>query len=127
MPSRLLLIDDDPTILQALNAKLSALPDLEVRTTADSTGIPKLARVFNPHLIVCDVDMEPLNGGDVARELQEDPSTADIPLVFLSSLVDPQHVARNQGVIGGKRMISKQSGLPAIIERIQAELKLALG
>lgn len=121
MPTRLLLIDDDATILQALTAKLSALPEIEVRSTTKSTGIPKLVLEFKPDLIVCDVDMEPKNGGDVARELRESPATAGYRLVFLTSLVDAQHIARNNGEVGGRRMISKQSPLPAIIERILAE------
>ena len=122
MPSRILIIDDDTTILQALKAKLAAVPDLEVRTTTESVGVPALVKAFNPHLVVCDVDMEPLNGGEVAVELRADPETSACKVVFLTSLVDPLQIARGQGVVGGRRMISKQSSLSAIIERIRSEI-----
>jgi DNA-binding NarL/FixJ family response regulator len=125
MPTRLLLIDDDATILQALTAKLSALPEIEVRSTTESTGVPKIVLDYKPNLIVCDVDMTPLDGGDVARELRANPATAGYRIVFLTSLVDAQHIARNNGEVGGRRMISKQSPLPAIIERILSEAKSA--
>ncbi len=124
--TRILLVDDDVTVLQALSTKLSLLPDVLVQTTADPTAVLKVAKVFQPRLILCDVDMEPIDGGTVMQELQEDKATARIPFVFLTSLVDPEQIARNNGVIGGRRMISKQSSLKDIIKRICLEADMPL-
>jgi CheY-like chemotaxis protein len=122
--TRILLIDDDATILQALLAKLGADGSVEVYTLTDASAASRVAREFAPALIVCDVDMEPLDGGAVAAALKRDPRTAQIPVVFLTTLVDAAHVARNHGLVGGRRMISKQAGLPAIVARIRTEAGL---
>lgn len=121
---RILLVDDDSTILQALAAKLTASPDVEAFTTSEPGTVVALAKRYQPSLIVCDVDMEPMDGGAVAAALQRDPILATIPFVFLTTLVDAEHIARNGGVVGGRRMISKQAPLRSIIERIRVEAGL---
>lgn len=118
---RILLVDDDPAILQVIESKLSAVPGIEVQSTFQPDQVRSLAKKSPPSLIVCDVDMQGMDGGAVAHALQQDPATQAIPFVFLTSLVDPAHIERNGGVVGGRRMISKQAPLPAIISRILSE------
>lgn len=122
--TRILLVDDDSTILQALAAKLSAAPDVEVSSISDPTRAVALAKELQPDLIICDVNMPELGGGEVAAAIRSTPATGTIPVVFLTTLVDADHIARNGGVVGGRRMISKQAPLATIIARIRAEAGL---
>lgn len=96
----ILLIDDDSTILQALAAKLSASPDVETQATADPAKAVALAKEFQPDLIVCDVNMPGLGGREVAAAIRRTPATGTIPLVFLTTLVDAEHIARDGSVAG---------------------------
>ena len=51
--------------------------------------------------------MPELDGSEVAGQLKEDPSMADTPIVFLTSIVTEQDVAASSGVIAGNRFIAK--------------------
>ena len=50
-------------------------------------GVEAIARIgdFQPRLVVLDVMMPKLNGFEAFKQLQQDPTTRDIPVVFLSA------------------------------------------
>jgi DNA-binding NarL/FixJ family response regulator len=114
-----LLVDDEPYLLHGLTEKFRGQTDVEVRSTYCPQDVVSLAREFLPRLIVCDINMRPIDGGEVASALGRDMATAPIPLVFLTSLVDPSQVARSAGRVGGRAMISKLASPREIMERIR--------
>ncbi len=81
---RILLIDDDKSMLSSLRDLLS-LEDYEVESTDDSINGIKLAKECNPDLIVCDIIMPKLDGLGVLNELSKDCGTAQIPFIFLTA------------------------------------------
>lgn len=87
--SRVLLIDDDASITDLLRLKLKALPKVEVEAVNDPAQALVVARLFQPHLIVCDIDLGTTDGGTVAQNLSASPALAAVPIVFLSSLLSP--------------------------------------
>jgi CheY-like chemotaxis protein len=46
-----------------------------------------MAKNFHPDLIILDRVMPDIDGGEVANILKNDPSTKNIPIIFLSSLI----------------------------------------
>ena len=84
---KLLLVDDDEAVIEFLGVKLGAEYDLV------STGSPEqalaLARKEKPDLVLCDIDIADMDGGDISAALFADPVTHDIPLVFLTALASP--------------------------------------
>ncbi len=116
---KILLIDDDPNVTKLLKAKLEALGGIVTEVTNAPEKAAGLAKSFLPHLIVCDIDMSEW-GGEVAQKINEDPLTAKIPIVFLSSMVTPKDMARPSG---NRKLISKKIPLTEIIEAIVKELK----
>lgn len=91
---RVLVIDDDPSLLYALSKGLGLLGGFEVLTATD--GAAGLERFFaeRPDCVVVDVRMPRLNGHQFVRALRGDSSTAQTPIVVLSALVrDQEQVA----------------------------------
>jgi len=91
---RVLVIDDDPSLLYALSKGLELLGGFEVLTATD--GAAGLERFFaeRPDCVVVDVRMPRLNGHQFVRALRGDSSTAQTPIVVLSALVrDQEQVA----------------------------------
>src|SRR5215469_7988875 len=91
---RVLVIDDDPSLLHALSKGLGLLGGFEVLTASD--GAAGLERFFTerPDCVVVDVRMPRLNGYQFVRALRGDPATAQTPIVVLSALVrDQEQVA----------------------------------
>src|SRR6185503_20471843 len=84
---KLLVVDDDEAVIDYLHAKLGARYDI-VSTNAPE-NVLALARKAQPSLILCDVDMPGMDGGDVSKELYGDPELRDIPVLFITNLVTP--------------------------------------
>jgi CheY-like chemotaxis protein len=113
---RILLIDDDATVLGYLTTKLSKLYD--VASTGDPRKAVALARRELPDVILCDIDMPGMNGGEVAAALAEDTILARIPLIYLTDLVSPQEASELQGYVGGRPGVSKRAPLSELVARI---------
>jgi CheY-like chemotaxis protein len=114
---KLLLVDDDDSVLVYLTAKLTK--HFDVVSTTDPTEAHSLARRHLPDAILCDIDMPEMSGGDVAAELQNDTLTARIPLIYLTSLVSPEETRQMQGLVGGRPGVSKRAQLAELLQRIE--------
>lgn len=80
--SKVLIIDDDKTWQAFLTA---ALQDrFTVISALDGCDGLQKATVEKPDSILLDIEMPIMNGYDVCKQLKSDPSTKDIPILFLS-------------------------------------------
>lgn len=84
----ILIVDDDP---RSLNAMCTILSDAGYRIAAANGGpiCFKILETMRPDLILCDVVMPELSGYEICRRLKQEPDTADIPLIFLTSRSSP--------------------------------------
>lgn len=94
---RVLVVDDGASVLAVLEVMLE-LEGFEV-TTADS-GVAGLQSALEdpPDVIVLDVMMPELDGPTLARTLANQPTTSEIPIVFLTALAPPADVVEEWGV-----------------------------
>jgi DNA-binding NarL/FixJ family response regulator len=84
MPKRLLIVDDEPNLLRALEALLNA-EGFEVTTARSGPdALVKLAQGV-PDLIVSDIRMPGMSGYELARQLRDSPRTALVPIIFLTA------------------------------------------
>lgn len=113
---RILLVDDDDAVISYLVTKLSKF--YEVVSTTDPGQVPRLARTELPDVILCDIDMPQMSGGEVAALLEEDSDTARIPFIYLTALVSPQETKELDGQVGGKPGVSKRAPLAELVEAI---------
>src|SRR5690606_23753396 len=86
-PSRILVVDDDPSIRELLRQELTEAGYV-VDSVADGREAVAAVRRDRPDLIVLDVMMPEMNGFDVAAVLKNDPATMEIPIIILSILKD---------------------------------------
>jgi len=119
MKKKILLIDDDQAVLDFLRAKLGARYDLV--TTDQGDEVVTLALRETPDLIICDIDMPEVDGGDISAALYSDDRTRFIPLLFLSGLVPAKDSKR--GEAGGRPAISKSAPIEDLIARIDGLLR----
>ena len=82
----------------------------------------KLARTHGPQLILCDVDMPEMDGGDLSSALFADAELRDIPVLFLTALASPQDLKRLAGQLGGRPAVSKSEPVDQLVARIEALL-----
>lgn len=86
---KILIIDDNMISLSSL--ELSLRSEYEVITTRDGRNALKLAKEYSPTIILLDVVMPVMDGFEVLETLKSSPETASIPVIFITSLSDPDN------------------------------------
>jgi putative two-component system response regulator len=117
-----LVVDDDEAVAWAIAARLGQ--DFRVVGVVDPLLAVQRAREERPGVILCDIDMPGRQGDEVAYALSQDPATAEIPLVYLSALVDTEEVAELEGVFGEHPAVSKGASTEELREVIATALGL---
>ena len=85
-PLRILLVDDDPMLLELLVAILPS-PAYEVVTAINGAyAIDQITRQ-SPDLLILDLLMPDMNGFDLLAELRRDPQTHNLPVIVLTAKV----------------------------------------
>src|SRR5437016_4289977 len=83
MPTKILIIDDDPSIVNLLKEDLTA-EGYDVSEGYDGQMALLMARQMRPHLIIMDVNMPVTNGLKALEYLRGLEETKDIPILFLT-------------------------------------------
>jgi CheY-like chemotaxis protein len=82
---RILIVDDEDDIREVAQVSLELVGHYEVLTAARGTDGVARARTDRPDAILLDVMMPDLDGPATLAELQADPATRDIPVLFLTA------------------------------------------
>ena len=122
---RILIVDDDVAISRLVAIMLEKT---RLYTTALENR-PHLALQtatnFKPELVLLDMDMPGLDGGDVARQFRADPHLRDVPVIFFTSLVSPGDADQTMITRGGERFLPKPLDAAVLIRSIETVLREA--
>lgn len=91
---KILIVDDDKVILRTMENLLSKEGYYVIPLSLGKEAI-KVARERGPDLIILDIMMPDMDGGDVAYILKNDPRTKNIPIIYQSSLVTKREEGSN--------------------------------
>ena len=107
--SRVLVVDDDPRLLQIV-AMYLAIEGYDVITAHN--GEDGLAEISSkrPDLVILDVMMPGMDGLEACRRIRGNPNTADIPVLMFSALSGDDDIERARSA-GATNMISKPFNL----------------
>lgn len=123
MSVTILVVEDSPTQREAL---VQILREAGYRVVEAQDGVEglELAKIEGPDLILTDIEMPRRNGYELIQTLVEDPKTADIPVIILSSLDSLDAVLQGYAV-GANGFLSKTDESPeTILGRVQDILRL---
>src|SRR5690242_18877225 len=82
---KILIVDDEPDFTKLLKLALEEAGAYDVLEENDSEHTLDSARRFNPDLVILDVMMPRLDGGDVAGLLRADQALHDVPILLLTA------------------------------------------
>jgi two-component system, NtrC family, sensor kinase len=122
---RVLLVDDQALIGEAIRRILAAEPLLEFRYCGNPADALEVAESFKPTVILQDLVMPNIDGLTLLRAYRAHPPTADIPVIVLSTKEEPT-VKRDAFVGGANDYLIKLPDAIELIARIRHHSKTYL-
>lgn len=123
---RILLIDDDQPLTEAVKINLEATGSFEVGIENRSVRAVTTAREFRPDLIVLDYVMPGSDGGDVTRHLRADPLLDKVPIIMLTALISNEETGEQGSTRrNGHVMMAKPVRISKLLRCIDEQLSAA--
>jgi CheY-like chemotaxis protein len=119
---RILVVDDEVSITRLLKLNLEKTGRYVVHEENTGAGACEAARSFRPDLVITDVMMPDMGGGEVAARLREDPLLRKVPVIFLTAAVKKEELGGPDGVIGGRLYIAKPLDLKGVLAAMERTL-----
>jgi CheY-like chemotaxis protein len=104
--ARILLVDDRPENLLALEAVLGSLDQILVRASSGEEALRALLK-DDFALILLDAQMPGMDGFETAARIKARARTKDVPVIFLTAVDTDAHSAYRGYAVGGADYISK--------------------
>ncbi len=121
-PVTILIVDDDPDIVELLTIALGH-EHVRILSTFDGDEALRLARAERPDLMLLDLRLPVRNGLDVCRTLRADPDARlrATPIVMLTSMTAPEEIAAGFNA-GATDYLTKPFTLASIRSRVEGWL-----
>lgn len=121
MNKTIFVVDDNAVNLSI--AKDSLKDHYRVRTLPSAAKLFDILNKITPDLILLDIEMPEIDGFEALKILKEKRETENIPVIFLTSLVDSNIEAKGfqMGVID---FINKPFSIPVLLNRIKTHLNI---
>jgi len=119
---RILVVDDEASMTRMLKRSLESTGKYEVRTENSGNAAVAAARAFRPDFILLDVMMPGVDGGELAARLKEEKELQNIPVVFLTAIVEKEETAPTGSDIGGCEYLAKPVKLEDLVACIEKHL-----
>jgi DNA-binding response OmpR family regulator len=118
MAEKILVVEDEPTLLETLTYNLTR-QSYQVHTATDGVTAVELARELHPDLIVLDLMLPKLDGFEVCRILRQEMNT---PILILTARDD--EIDRVIGLeLGADDYMSKPFSMREFLARVKAQLR----
>ena len=120
--ARILYVDDEAGAARLLKLNLEATGRYEVNVQNWPEDALETARTFQPDLVLLDLIMPRMPGGNVVAAFENDPELKNIPIVFFTASVWRQRIEEHDGIICDHPCLAKPAWLEEITEFIDANL-----
>ena len=120
---RILVVDDQSRDTRLMKLYLEQTNDYVVREENDAKAALSAAEEFQPHLILLDVMMPGMDGGELAACFQANPKLKAVPIVFLTAAITKKEVKAGGGQVGGFPFLAK----PVVLTEVVACIRQHLG
>jgi len=118
---RILIVDDDRDSTHLIKILLEKISHYLVLEENDAAKAHESARDFRPDLILLDIMMPQIDGGDIAAQIDADPGLQRTPIIFLTALVTKAE-AKAGLHIQGHPVLAKPIDIPELINRVEENL-----
>ena len=121
MPSKVLIVEDDPDIVDILSYNLKQA-DLKVKSVPDGSSALAEVKRRLPDLILLDLMLPKVDGLEVFRLLKSEPETKNVPIIMITA--KGEEVDRIVGLeLGADDYITKPFSPREVVLRVRSVLK----
>jgi len=121
---KILIVDDEKDALFILEKELAGR-EYSVISADNGSDALNLAKSQYPDLIILDIQMPDMDGTEIAAKLQEDPKTKNIPVIYLSCLLQKREGEEQGRVVSGKVLTAKPYSIEGLSPQIEQLLRVA--
>ena len=121
MAKRLLIIDNDPEVLNVMQEAL-VYEGFEVKILEETDGVFAVIADYQPDLILIDYILNGINGGETCHQIKANPQTGHIPVIIVSAY---SKVILSLGNYGSDAFLAKPFGLTELVQVVNDMLLVA--
>jgi DNA-binding response OmpR family regulator len=119
----ILLVDDDPDLIDVMSSALKDDGRFEVRIANNGFAAGMMVKEYRPDLIVLDVMLPDINGREVCKKIRSDSSLEDVKVICISGMVEEDKIQELK-LAGANDFLQKPFEAEQLIDRICALLEI---
>ncbi len=120
---RVLVVDDDPRIVELYTDLLGRDGRFDVKTAGNGYDAGLQTEAFKPQLIILDYMLPDINGTIVCKRVRENPNLADTKVLCVSGVINPHEVESLMSA-GANAFLKKPFQVPELMGKIAELLEL---
>lgn len=121
MKKKVLLVDDEKSFTNLLKLNLEQTGHYDVRVVNWPEDALPVAREFKPDIMLLDIIMPRMPGGNVVAQFESEAGLKSLPIVFLTAALQRSRLEEVDGMIDGRPCLAKPSNLDEIVAMIEKE------
>src|SRR5580700_5913655 len=120
---KVLLVDDDPDLVEVINKALDDDGRFEVRIAANGFDAGMMVKEYRPDLIILDVMLPDINGKEVCQRVRADTTLEDVRIICISGMVEDDKVQELR-LAGADEFMHKPFEIDYLIDRMCGLLEI---
>ncbi len=120
---KVLLVDDDPDLVEMMSKVLEDDGRFEVRVAANGFDAGMMVKEYRPDLIVLDVMLPDINGKEVCQRVRADNTLEDVRIICISGMIEDDKISELKAA-GADDFMHKPFDVEELIERMCAQLEI---
>jgi excisionase family DNA binding protein len=120
---KVLLVDDDPDLVEVINKALDDDGRFEVRIAANGFDAGMMVKEYRPDLIILDVMLPDINGKEVCQRVRADTTLEDVRIICISGMIEEDKVQELK-LSGADDFLHKPFMVEELIDRMCVQLEI---
>jgi two-component system, OmpR family, response regulator RpaA len=122
---RILIVDDDPAIVELIRDVLNADGRFESKDVNNGFAAGMQAKEYHPDLMILDVMLPDINGRSVCELVRSDPTIVDIKIICISGMIEEDKIDDLKAA-GADDFLHKPLDVDELIKRICRHLDMEI-
>lgn len=121
---RILIVDDDPQIIELFEDVLGSDDRFEIATASTGYDAGMLTESFRPDLVILDYMLPDINGNIVCDRIRSNDELSNVRIIFVSGVVNQTEIDQLLAA-GGDAFIKKPFSIDQLVEKVAELLDVA--